>query len=297
MKVALSSVAFPEWTMGRVIELAGRLGYHGVELRTFGTGSAGLVGGGAGDGAALAGDPMLTAPDKLKRLCLDAGIEPLILASSVSYDEPIFPPIVGRLRGDLEASVAATKSHVEFAAKCGMPFVRVFGYEVQPGEPMNFALKRILERLDLAIRTTRHTGVKLVLESGGSFSTAAPLLRVIREASSPNLRAAYSVAGAWLAGENPVEGISELGRSLEVVKLSDLRDGEPRPLGEGDVPVAETVRALAARGFDGTLVYELPRLWLNREIDAEPMAQTALERILTWWSEAQPAAAAQAAAV
>jgi len=299
MQVALSSVAFPEWTLGKVIREAARVGYHAVELRTFGTDSTGLASGAAHAGGvgAIAGDPLLTSADKLKRLAQDAGIEILSLASSIAYDEPIFPPVIGRLRLDLEESVARTKAIVEHATKAGVPFVRVFGYEVQPGEPMNRALRRILERLDLAARTTRHTGVRLLMESGGSFSTAAPLKRLISEASTPNVVAAYNVAGAWLSGENPVEGISELGEHLEVVKLSDVRNGEPRALGEGDVPVAETVRALAARGFSGALVYELPRLWTHRDVEPTPLVETALQRILTWWGEGQPATTRAAAAV
>jgi len=281
MKVAFSTIACPEWTLPRAIELAARLGYGGLELRTFGTGAT-----------ELPGDPMLTAPGKVRRLCDEAGIEPLVLASSISYDEPIFPPVVGRLRGDLEKSVAETKSHVEYATKAGVPFVRVFGFETQPDEPMNHALRRILERLDLAVRTTRHTGVRLLMESGGSFSEAEHLLRLVESASSADLVAAYSVATAWNRGENPAEGIATLGQHLEVVKLSDLRNGTPKPLGEGDVPVAETVRALAARGFDGMLVYELPRLWMHRELEPEAMIQTAIERIYTWWGEGQPARAA-----
>ncbi|MFT5423749.1 MAG: sugar phosphate isomerase/epimerase [Phycisphaerales bacterium] len=280
MKVAFSTIACPEWTLPRTIELAARLGYSGLELRTFGTGAT-----------ELPGDPMLTAPGKVRRLCADAGIEPLSLASSISYDEPIFPPVVGRLRGDLEKSVAQTKSHVEFATKAGIGFVRVFGFETQPNEPMNHALRRILERLDLAVRTARHTGVRLVMESGGSFTKAEHLLRLVESASSADLVAAYSVANAWGSGENPVEGIATLGNELAVVKLSDLRNGTPKPLGEGDVPVAQTVRALAARGFDGTLVYELPRLWMHREIEPEAMIQTAIERIYIWWGEGQPSKA------
>lgn len=285
MKVAFSTVACPEWTMPRAIELAAKLGYSGIEFRTFGSGAT-----------ELPGDPMLTAPGKVRRLCDDAGVEPLILASSISFDEPIFPPVVGRLRGDLEKSVAATKSHVEFATKSGMPFVRVFGFETQPNEPMNHALRRILERVDLAVRTTRHTGVRLLMESGGSFSKAEHLLRLVDSATNANIVAAYSVANAWNVGENPVEGIKTLGDQLAVVKLNDVRNGTPKPLGEGDVPLAETVRSLAASGFDGTIVYELPRLWTHREIEPEAMIQTALERIYTWWGEGQPSKAANAVA-
>ncbi|MFG0306391.1 MAG: sugar phosphate isomerase/epimerase family protein [Phycisphaerales bacterium JB040] len=299
MQVALSSVAYPELTLGRFIDEAARIGYHAVELRTFGTDSNGLASDAARAGGvgALSGDPLLTSASKLRRLALDAGLEVLSLASSIAFDEPIFPPVIGRLRPDLEESVARTKALVEHGAKARVRFVRVFGHEVQPGEPMNRALRRILERLDLAARTTRHTGVRLLMESGGSFSTAAPLRRLVSEASTPNVVAAYNVAGAWLSGENPVEGVSELWDHLEVVKLSDVRNEEPRALGEGDVPVAETVRALAARGFNGALVYELPRLWTHRDVEPAPLVETALERILTWWGEGQPATPRAAAAV
>ena len=123
MKVALSSVAFPEWTVGRVIDEAARVGYHAVELRTFGTDSTGLASDAARAGGvgSIAGDPLLTSAAKLKRLALDAGIDILSLASSISYDEPIFPPVVGRLRLDPTRSIASEVPMRAEARKTGTP--------------------------------------------------------------------------------------------------------------------------------------------------------------------------------
>ncbi len=43
MKPAFSTVACPEWTLEDVAEFAGRSGYQGVELRTFGHSSTDLL--------------------------------------------------------------------------------------------------------------------------------------------------------------------------------------------------------------------------------------------------------------
>ncbi|MEM9558762.1 MAG: TIM barrel protein [Planctomycetota bacterium] len=276
MKLAFSTVACPDWTLARVLESAAQWSFAGVELRTFGYGST-----------RTACDPALTGGDKVADLFEDAGIEPAGLATGITYDEPVFPPVIGRAIGDFEKSVRLTKSAVEIAQGASLPFVRVFPFEVQPGEARNRGLRRILERLDLAARTARHTGVRLLLENGGSFAKAQDLIEIIDTIASPWLAASYSVTAACAADEDPVEGLRALGRRCEVVRIGDVRDGAHVPLGDGLLPVGDVVRAMSASNSRQWIVHEWPRLWLPDLAPPEDVLPKTAERCYQWWGEGQ----------
>ena len=65
MKLAFSTVATAEWTLEEVAAFAEEVGYDGVELRTFGSGSS-----------RFACDPALTSPEKIRKTPASACIAP-----------------------------------------------------------------------------------------------------------------------------------------------------------------------------------------------------------------------------
>jgi len=279
MKPAFSTVALPDRTLDQIIPLASDLGYMGVEMRTFGHDSRGRA-------RDLACEPCMTGSGKLRGLLHDHGVEAAGLATSIRYDQPVFPPVIGRVFGDFERAVRDTKAAVMTAAAIGCPFVRVFAFELEH-ESRASGLRRIMQRLDLAARTARHTGVRLLLENGGSFPTAADIADILDRLGSPFACAAYSPAVAAMAGEDPAEGVRLLGSRLESVKLRDMAGGTPAPLGEGEADYGAGgaegfVRRLAERGYDGWLVYEHDRLWWPGLGDPTELLRDAAEKIYHW---------------
>lgn len=280
MKPAFSTVACPEWTLEDVAEFAGSTGYQGVELRTFGHASV-----------ELACDPCKTGPAKIRDLFEDAGVSPLCLASSVRYDSPAWPPVIGHVISDTEKPVRETKSLVEVAAQSEIPAVRVFAFELPQGERREQGIKRVLGRLELALATCRNTGVKLLLENAGSFPLAEDLAEIIERADNPLLYASYSPAVAQTHGEDPVEGARMLGARLWSVKLSDYHDETPAPLGQGDLDAERVVTELARDRFPGWLVYEWPRLWLRELGEPTDVLTDACEKMYRWMGAATPSPA------
>ena len=277
MKPAFSTVACPEWTLEDVAEFAGAAGYQGVELRTFGHGSTDL-----------ACDPCKTGPAKLRDLFEDAGVTPLCLATSIRFDKPVWPPVIGHAITDTEKPVRQTKSMVEVAAQCEIGAVRVFAFELPPGEAREAGMKRVLSRLQLALATCRNSGVKLLIENAGSFPLAEDLAEIIERADNPLLHAAYSPAVAQAHGEDPVQGARLLAARLWSVKLSDYHDATPAPLGEGDLDAERLVTELARDRFPGWLVYEWPRLWLRELGEPTDALTDACEKIYRWMGAANP---------
>ena len=281
MKLAFSTVAMPTWTLPRVIDLASSAGYTGLEMRTFGHADQ-----------TLACDPCHTGAAKVTDLLEDAGVAPVSVATSIRFDQVVFPPVVGRVVGDFQKPVRETKEMVEVAAGIGAEYVRVFGFELGENEPMNRGLRRIVERLDLATAAARHTGTRLLVESGGSFAKGEHLARllsesVVRTGFGPQVAGAYNLAAAHAAGETPAQGFAALGSRMEVIKLSDVNaSGVPCALGEGRVPVEDAVKRAAKARFDGWFVVEYPRLWAPELPEAGDYLRRAAETCYRWWGEA-----------
>ncbi len=263
MKPALSTVAFPEHTLDNVVRQAGELGFQGLALRSLGHAST-----------EIACDPCHVGAAKARDLFEDAGVMPAMVVSSIRYDAPVWPPVLGRLIGDFERPVRQTKQLVRVAAAIECPFVRVYGFEMQPGERRAAGFRRIVERLTLALTTVRHTGVRLLLENGGSFPRGQDVADLIAAVGSPLLFASYSPAAAVVAGVTaPAADAAVLGNLLQAVTLRDCRlggadAGRPTRLGEGDVGVERFTRATAERGFAGWAVVEWDRLWARNSGDS-----------------------------
>lgn len=226
-----------------------------MELRTFGAGST-----------LSACDPALTSTDKVRHLFDRAGVIPCCLATGICFDEPISPPVLGRVFPGAERSIRESRGAIDLARELECPYVRVFGFEFHGDENRRNATARILGRLTKALDHCRNTGVRLLIENGGSFPTATLLAELIDEAQSPLLMAAYCPAVALRAGESPTNGINVLGDRLVSLKLKDFRGGRPCALGQGEQPVGEILDAALHADFDGWLVYEYDRAWLEGRV-------------------------------
>lgn len=270
MKPAFSTVACPTWTFEKLAEQGGAWGFLGVELRTFGSGST-----------RLACDPALTGGEKLRRLMRRTGFEFASLATGVRFDEPITPPVMGRVFSDTERSVREAKSAIDLAASLGCPYVRVFGFEYG-SERRASALARIVERLKKAVDHCSNRGVELVLENGGSFPTGVDLAEVLDAVDHPRLLAGYSIPVAMAAGENPASGINVLGERLAVVKVKDVKEGRPCALGDGEIDCRPGVEALAKCGFDGWVVFEYDRLWFKDVPEPDDVLARSARTLFSW---------------
>lgn len=271
-KTAFSTVACPDWTLDQVCRSGAEWGYDGVELRTFGPGSYGF-----------ASDPALTSSEKVRRTLGQYGLEAAVLATGVGFAEPIRPALIGRVISDTERSVRDAKLAIELSAGIECPLVRVFGFEFPSRESRKSAVRRVAERLNLVADAARNTGVKIVLENGGSFTTAEDIAEVLAEVPSNLVGAAYSIAVGAVAGDEPDEAVKLLGDRLWVYKLKD-RDKElqPCPIGQGGIPCRAAVGALAEAGFGGWVVVEWDRAWVPGLAEPDHVLPGAIRRVFEW---------------
>jgi sugar phosphate isomerase/epimerase len=247
---AFSTVACPHWTLTRVAAEARAWGFPGVEFRTFGQGSA-----------SLACDPALSDPAKVRAMFDRAGVRIAGLGTSVRLDEPITPPVIGHLF-DPDLAVREAHAAIDLAVELEAPYVRVFAFEAAGDEPRKRAVARIVGRLARVADHCRNSGVRVVIENGGSFPTAVDLAEFIDRVDNPLVGASYSLPVARRAGENPLDGLNVLGEWAVVCRVKDASHGVPCALGRGDLRAREDLAAVAASGFSGWVVYEHYRLWI-----------------------------------
>lgn len=271
-KTAFSTVACPDWTLDQVCRSAAEWGYDGVELRTFGPGSDGF-----------ASDPALTSSEKVRRTLSQYGLEAAVLATGVGFAEPIRPALIGRVISDTERTVREAKHAIELAASIECPLIRVFGFDFPTSESRRSAVRRVTERLNMAADAARHSGVKIVIENGGSFTTAEDIAEVLAEVKSNLVGAAYSIAVGAVAGDEPDEAVKLLGDRLWVYKLKDRdKDLKPCPIGQGGIPCRAAVGALAQSSFSGWAVVEWDRAWVPGLAEPEHFLPEAIRRVYEW---------------
>jgi sugar phosphate isomerase/epimerase len=275
MKFAFSTVACPDWTLDRVADAAQRLGFAGVELRSFGWGSS-----------VSACDPALTAATKIQQTLRSAGAEPICLSTGIGFGTPVTPPVIGWAITDVNCAPREASSMVELAAAMDCPAIRVFGHEYPRGEKRSRAIDRIVARLVQVADTGRARQVRVLVENSGSFATAAELCEILDEADHSCLGALYNVAEAHAAGESPEAGINVLGERLLMAKVKDFAGGKPVALGEGTMPVRNAMEELRRSGFAGSVSYELDRAWLGMGTDPMPLLQESVRRMFEWGAKA-----------
>ena len=275
IKPAFSTVACPDWTLDEVAANAARYGYAGVELRTFGERST-----------QLACDPALTANEKTLAMFRAVGVEIVSLGASTSFHDPVTPPVIGQVISDTERSVREAKRAVDRALALECPYVRVFGFQIPGREKRTVTLDRIARRLTMVADHAAKTGVRLVVQNGGSFTTAASLRELIDAVGNPLVGACYSLDVGVKEGDEIASANATLGDRLWVTRIKDLDvEGQPRPLGAGVLPCKQMVQTLVASGFDGPLVYEWDRLWFPNLAKAADVLPAAALQIFQWLEE------------
>jgi sugar phosphate isomerase/epimerase len=147
---------------------------------------------------------------------------------------------------------------IELASEWGAPAVRVFGGESR-------ALDDIAQRLEPALGRATELAVTVALETHDHFSSAALVAELLQRVQSPWFAAIWDVHHPYRVGESPQDVLRALGDRIHLVHVKDARrrgdDWELVPLGEGDVPVRESLAALDAAGFDGWLTVEWEKRW------------------------------------
>jgi sugar phosphate isomerase/epimerase len=240
-RLAFSNLAAPAWTLERTLDAVREYGYDGLELRLL-------------DGEPI--DPLSLDPVTRRAVATAlarAGVPLLCLDTSIELARPF----------DRELPAA-----LELASEWGAPAVRVFGGEAP-------ALDDIARRLEPALGRAEALGVTVALETHDSFSSATLVGELLARVDSQSFAVLWDMHHPYRVGESPQDVLRALGTRIHLVHVKDARrlgdDWELVPLGEGDVPVRESLAALRAAGSTGWLTVEWEKRW-HPELDEPEIA-------------------------
>jgi sugar phosphate isomerase/epimerase len=274
MKISFSTLGCPAWNLEKVIELARREKYDGIELR-FIENDDRLWQRSEFHGRGL--------KDTLRRLD-EAGLKISCVDTSCYFHHPD----AGMRRQSLEMG----KAMMDLAAALGARGIRVFGDRIQEGADRASTSAWIAENVGDLADFGKPLQVQVWLESHGDFARAADTLEVLKLAGNDNARVLWDPVNAFAEfNEIPAVGLKALGAKMQHVHLKDVRPPRKKPatghpallwdpvlMGEGRFPARDLLRLLGKNQYSGFVSFEWEKRW-HPEI---PEPEKALPHFIKW---------------
>jgi sugar phosphate isomerase/epimerase len=265
-KLAFSTLGCPGWSLDEVFAGARRYGYDGVELRLL-------------DGDIIGPDLPQGERERVRMAFAAAGLPICCLDSSIRVATGVDPESVA---ADLRAFLA-------LAEELGAPMIRVFGGDWREGwaeEQVFEATAALLN--DVAPDAERH-GVAIVLETHDSLSSSRTVAEILRRVPSRSIGALWDTHHPYRMGEHPDQVIDALGDRILHFHVKDARRNDAARtgwdlvlLGEGEVPVRDSVTTLVRRGYDGWVSIEWEKKW-HPQIEEPEVALPQHAKLLREW--------------
>jgi sugar phosphate isomerase/epimerase len=256
--ISFSTLGCPKWGWARILDQASSLGYAAVELRGI-EGEMDLTRRPEFIGARL---------DQTRKdlAAINIRISDLGASSRMHEADP-------KVR---TAQLDEGRRFIDLAHRLGVPYVRVFGDKVPPGEPRQTVIARVIDGLRTLGEHANGSGVAVVLESHGDFTDGRSLLQILEGAGRPNVALLWDAHHTCVASkEDPAATYKLIG---SFVRHTHLKDSRPEGAGvryvltgSGAVPVRETVAVLARGGYRGYYGFEWEKAW-HPEIEEPEVA-------------------------
>jgi sugar phosphate isomerase/epimerase len=266
LRIAFSTLAFPDASLASAVSLGRQWGYAGVELRLI-------------DGELI--DPRMPAADRaqVKRTVTAAGMPVVAVDSSI------------RLTG--EDPGPDLRRFLELASDWESPLVRVFGGALAADRTEREEQLRAAARvLEASVPLAQRLGVAIGVETHDDFSASSVVAELLAMADPDWVGAVWDSHHPHRVGETPADVYANLGRRILLAQVKDARrrpggDWELVLLGEGEVPVIQMLGLLAAGGYQGWISVEWEKRW-HPEIAEPQIALPQHLRVLAEWMEMKP---------
>src|SRR5262249_60662454 len=111
---------------------------------------------------------------------------------------------------------------IELARQLGAPYVRVFPNQMVKGEERKTTIDRIVTGLRELGDQAKGSGVAVIVESHGEFTTSPQLLEIIQGAAHPNVAFLLDAPQTCVTGEKPAETFKLLRPYITHTSLKEL---------------------------------------------------------------------------
>lgn len=268
MKIGFSSLICPTWNLETIITQASEFGFDGIELRGLcGELHLPMV-------AELSGDA-----DGVRKLLQDHHVELICLGASAT--------LTSRDANELGRQKSAIAEYIELAARLGCPYVRIFAGEVLRLDNHHLCLSRIADALISLVPIAARNNVTLLIENGGDFVSSSDLWFLVDAVSHPAIQACWNQCHAMSLSERATNSIPRLGRKIGLIHVCDADFDEQgvlldyQSLGQGHTEIARQIDLLKGMMYDGYLMFEWPKLWM----ESLPEAEAVLPHVASWLRE------------
>ncbi|MEG1427335.1 MAG: sugar phosphate isomerase/epimerase family protein, partial [Oscillospiraceae bacterium] len=232
MKISFSTLACPDYSWTDIYSMAKDIHFDGIEIRGLGE-----------DIFAVKAKPFTDSqlPLTVKKLN-ELGLVIPCLASGCAL----------KFKENHNKNISEITQYIVLAQKLGTPYIRVLAdLEPQPmGEVDDQYIADVLRVLGTI---AEGFGVCLLVETNGVYADSKRLRALLDAIHSKGVAALWDMHHPYrYMGETPEETVGNLGAYIKYVHTKDsvIKDGkcEYRLMGEGDMPIAEMLDALAKIG-------------------------------------------------
>jgi len=246
MKISFTTLSCPDWTWEKILEEAVRLGYDGIEIRGI-----------EGEMFLPKARPFLPENvDKTKGDLKRKGLEIICLDTSCNlHDE-----------SKVEQVMEEGKATIDLAQKLGVPYIRVFGNNIPDPARKQQTIHWVAKCLDELGEYAEGKNVCVLIETHGDFSASDELSAVLSGTHSPAIGVLWDVNHPYKAFGEPLTLTYErLGKYIRHTHYKDSRGTGPHAalclVGEGDLPIRESLDILKKHNYDGYLSLEWEKKW------------------------------------
>ncbi len=246
MKISYTTLACPDWSWERILDETVRFGFDGIEIR------------------GLERELDLTKmepffPENIEgtmKQLREKSLEICCLDTSCRF----------HTAADIEKYLAEGKAAIDLAQKLNCKYIRVFGNEIPDKSRKAETIKQIASSLDELGNYTKGTGVTVLIETHGDFSTGDAMLELLQQITSKNVDVLWDVTNAYVEFDEPID--VTFNKLSSRIKHSHIKDAKGRVpdaklcmIGKGDLSVKQMVDLLKSIGFDGWLSLEWEKMW------------------------------------
>ncbi len=269
--IAFSTLGCPAWSWATILQQADRLGFAAIELR------------------GVAGEMDLPKVPELSGSRLAATRTDLsalgIVISDLGASSTMHDTGVAR-----EKSLDEGRRFIDLAHAMEVPYVRMFGDKIPPGEPRDAVFTRVIEGFREMAAYAKSAGVTVIMETHGDFTHTPDVQAVRAGVGSPAFAILWDAHHTYVAGhEPPAETYTALGRWIRHTHLKDsVAAGDDRRYvltGTGDVPAKAQVKVLADAGYKGYYCFEWEKKW-HPEIEDPEVAFPHFARTIAGYLDA-----------
>ena len=267
MKPCFSTLGCPDWTLPRILDIAARHKFGGIELRFVENQDA------------LWKLPVFSSSElaATKRMIKDHGLVIACVDTSCHFHAPD--------AAERNKVVDEGERMADLAAALSAPGIRIFGDKIQPGATREATRGWISESMWKLAERTRAKHVEVWIETHGDFASAPETNAILKACGCHDIGAIWDPANCMIAtSEKPATGAPLLGAAIRHVHIKDLKSltsADPALPAEGAFPMRDVIASLAKLQYDRFVSFEWEKKW-HPDI---PEGSIAIPHFAKWWAE------------